>query len=108
MFRVLLDENIPLGLCRRLDRFEAWHVSQLGWDGIDNGLLITAAEREGFQVLVTADRNLRYQQNLERRRVALVVLSTNHWDTIRRRVDVVRDAVARAGSGTYEEVELPS
>jgi hypothetical protein len=68
--------------------------------------LTEAAERSGFHVLVTADRNLRYQQNLDRRQIALVVLSTNHWDTIRSRVAEVREAVARASAGTYEEVDL--
>ena len=107
MSRVLLDENIPAGLRRYLESHDVWHVTQMGWDGLANGLLIAAAERKRFEILITADRNLRYQQNLERREIALVVLSTNHWDTVRANSALVGEAVRRASRGGFEEVAFP-
>lgn len=83
MTRILLDENIPFGLRRLLPDDHVVHVTQLGGDGLSNGRLIDVAEMASFTVMVTADRNLRYQQNLAGRRLALVVLSTNRWNVIR-------------------------
>lgn len=107
MSRVLLDENVPAGLRRHLEPHDVLHATQMGWDGLANGLLIAAAEREGFQVLVTADRNLLYQQNLDGREIALVVLGTNHWDTIRSKPELVGQAIERASPGGFEDVAFP-
>jgi hypothetical protein len=76
----------------------------MGWDGLVNGALISAAEAAGFDVLVTADRNIRHQQNLSGRRLALVVLEINHWPTIKPKVDDVRIAVDNARPGSYTAV----
>jgi hypothetical protein len=55
----------------------------MGWRRLENGALLDAAEKAGFDVLVTCDQNLRYQQNFTDRKVAVVILSTNHWPTMR-------------------------
>lgn len=55
----------------------------MGWLRLENGDLLDAAERAGFDVLVTCDQNLRYQQNFTERKIAVVILSTNHWPTLR-------------------------
>ena len=55
----------------------------LGWQTLENGALLTATEEEGFEVLVSCDQNLRYQQNLKDRKLAVVVLSTNAWRMLR-------------------------
>ncbi len=70
MSRVLLDENLPLGLSRLLRGHDVEHTTSLGWDGLKNGRLIAAAELAGFQVIVTADKNLRHQQNMAERHFA--------------------------------------
>lgn len=69
-------------------------------------LLIAAAGTAGLTVMVTADRNLRYQQNLAGRRLALVVLSTNRWDVIRASADIVRRAVMAETRGGFVEIDL--
>ena len=106
MTRILLDENVPFGLRTLLPDLQVSHATQMGWDGLSNGRLIEAAERAGFTVLVTADRNLRYQQNFAGRRLALVVLSTNRWDVIRASAAFVTAAVTRAKLGSFIEIDL--
>ena len=106
MSRVLLDENLPVGLRRLLPGHEVKHATQLGWDGVENGELIAAAELAGFDVMVTADKSLRYQQNISDRQVAVVVLSTNQWATVRAQPEKIKAAVDHARAGTFQEVDL--
>jgi len=107
MLRILLDENIPIGLKGLLAAFEVRTVDEMGWAGITNGELLDAAEATGFQLLVTADRNIPAQQRLTGRKIALVVISTNHWDTIRENAAAVKSACNGAEEGTYNVVQLP-
>jgi len=72
-----------------------------------NGELIEAAEKEGFGAIVTADRNLKYQQNLTSRRIAVVVLTTTSWPRIQRAGAAIAAAVDAARAGTYVEVDIP-
>ncbi len=106
MFRILLDENIPLGLRRLLSGYDVWHVRDTGWAGLSNGALIAAAEQAGFAIMITADRNLRYQQNLRDRRLALIVLSHNNWPTVQRSLDTINAAIKQAKPGTFQTVVL--
>ncbi|MHB1097241.1 MAG: hypothetical protein ACYC3F_13830 [Gemmatimonadaceae bacterium] len=78
-----------------------------GWATLTNGELLAAAEAAGFDVLVTTDRNLRYQQNLAGRSIALVVLSTTSWPRIRAAIDSVTRAVEQSVTGGYTEVRIP-
>jgi hypothetical protein len=78
-----------------------------GWDQLVNGELIAAAEAEGFEILLTTDKNMRYQQNLTDRKIAFVVLGNQQWPTLRRYVDRVVAAVNTATPGSYSEVEIP-
>ena len=61
----------------------------MGWDQIGNGELLTIAEAAGFEIVITADQNIRYQQNLSGRRLSLVVVSTNHWPTLRGSIGLI-------------------
>ena len=83
MRRILLNENIPIGVKALLAVFEVRTAGEMGWAGLTNGQLLDAAEAAGFQVMVNADRHIRAQQCLAGRKLALVVISTNHWNTIR-------------------------
>jgi hypothetical protein len=76
----------------------------LGWDTLGNGTLIAAAEQAGFDVLITCDKNIRYQQNLKDRRIALVVLDTTRWLTIRAEIACVIEAINAAIAGSYRHV----
>jgi hypothetical protein len=106
MRSILLDHNVPAPLCRLLTGHNARTAFDLGWATLTNGDLIAAAETGGFEVLVTADTNIRYQQNLTTRRIALVVLETNHWPTLRVSIDRIDEAVSRAIPGGYASVRF--
>jgi hypothetical protein len=77
---------------------------KMGWDTLENGELIGAAERGGFDVMVTADQNIVYQQNLTGRRLTRVVLGDNHGPVVRVAVQRVVDAVNSARVGSYQAI----
>jgi hypothetical protein len=76
--RILFDKNVPYPLRRHLDKHEVRTAAEQGWDSLANGDLLKAREAAGFTVMVTSDQSLEYRQNLKGRKLALVVLSTNH------------------------------
>ena len=71
---------------------------------MENGELLDAAETQGFEVLVTCERNLKYQQNFTGRSIAIVVLPSGRWPAVRDQIDEVIDAVDKARPGTYREI----
>ncbi|MEQ1910002.1 MAG: hypothetical protein ABMA15_14330 [Vicinamibacterales bacterium] len=78
-----------------------------GWDRLENGALLTAAESAGFDVLVTTDKNIRYQQNLTGREIAIVVLGKGRWRVIKPYVERVVAAVDNATPGSFAEIDMP-
>lgn len=104
--RVLFDQGTPAPLRRFLPHHEVATAYERGWAQLKNGSLLDAAEADGFVVLVTTDRNLRYQQNLANRRMAVVVLTTTSWPRIRRAVDLVVQAVDATVAGSYVEINV--
>lgn len=80
--RILLDENVPFALRQMLAPRQVTTVQQAGFRGLQNGALLAALEG-AFDVFVTADKNLRYQQNLTARTFAIVELPTNRWPLLR-------------------------
>lgn len=78
-----------------------------GWSTLKNGELIAAAEAQGLQVLVTTDTNLKYQQNLTARTIAIVVLSTTSWPRIQAAAEWAVAAIDAAAPGTNSEVTVP-
>jgi hypothetical protein len=104
--KVLFDVNVPRSASRFLAGHTVAFAAHLGWRELNNGDLLSAAESDGFDVMVTADTNLRHQQNLVGRRIALVVLSTNAWPVIRDDPDPVVRAIDAATPGSYQEVTL--
>ncbi len=105
--RVLFDQGTPVPLRNHLPHHTIRTAFELGWSGLMNGELLTRAEAEGFEALVTTDRNLKYQQNLSDRRIAIVVLSTTSWPRIQASVSVVLRAIDSAVPGGYAEVSIP-
>ncbi len=83
-------------------------ANERGWSELQNGDLIAAAEAAGFEIFVTTDRNLKYQQNLTGRHLAIVVLLTTSWPRIRQALPVVVEAINGATAGAYREVSVPS
>ena len=72
--RVLLDEQLLRRLARELTGHDVRTVQQQGWSGLKNGELLRRAANAGFEIFLTADQNLQFQQNLARARLAVVVL----------------------------------
>jgi hypothetical protein len=83
LMRVLFDENVPYNLRRVLSSHTVQFSAELGWGGLENGDLLSAAEAASMDVMVKADQNIRYQQNLLDRKIALVVLGSNRWPYLR-------------------------
>jgi hypothetical protein len=79
----------------------------MGWSALSNGLLLNSAEAAGFDILITADQNLGYQQNLAGRRIAIVVLTNNHWLTVKAEGAAVAAACDRAEQGAFIVIEIP-
>lgn len=105
--RVLLDHGVPAPLIAFLDAHEVVKAKDAGWDRLTNGELLAAAEEERFQVLVTTDKNLRYQQRLEGRRIAIVILGKQQWPDVRPCVERVVEAVNSVPAGGFAEVDIP-
>jgi hypothetical protein len=106
--RVVFDKNVPIGVRRFLAEHEVRTFEETGWPlQVENGDLPKAAEAEGFDVVVTSDQNIRYQQNLTGRRLSLVVLGSNIWPLVSRHAASIGAAVARAAPGSYEFIEVP-
>lgn len=103
--KVLLDEDLPHNLRLHLPGHEVSTVAYLGWDGMKNGDLLRAAEAAGFEVLVTGDKNIVYQQNMKTRRIGLVVVSAQDWPAISKRFVEIGSAVDRAIPGSFQTVD---
>ena len=104
---ILFDNNIPRGLAKALVKHTVTEARERGWAALQNGDLLNAAETAGFDVLVTSDKRIKYQQNLEGRKIALVVLTQGRWGPVRKRLTEIAAAVDAAKPGSYIEVELP-
>ena len=105
--RVLFDVNVPRPASRLLPHHAVEFADQRGWRELTNGDLLAVAEFGGFDVMLTADTNLRYQQNLTTRRIAIVALLTNAWPVIRDNPDAVVRAVDAVTPGSYQEIQFP-
>lgn len=103
---ILFDHVTPKGIARFLSGHTVTKAKDRGWDTLSNGNLLAVAERAGFDVLVTADKNMRYQQNLEGCKIALIVLSTPQWPVVKLHLEKIATAVNAATPGSYTEVEL--
>ena len=103
---ILFDHVTPAGIARFLPAHTVTKAKDRGWDTLTNGELLSEAERAGFDVLLTADKNMRHQQNLRGRRIALVVLSTPQWPVVRLHIERITAAVNVATPGSYIEVNL--
>jgi predicted nuclease of predicted toxin-antitoxin system len=103
---ILVDHVTPAGIARFLPDHTVTEAKDRGWNTLTNGDLLAEAERAGFDVLLTADKNMRHQQNLRGRRIALVVLRTPQWPVVRLHVARIAAAVSAATPGSYIAVNL--
>ena len=107
MKRVLFDHCTPKPLRRHLAGYEIRTCFEEGWAVLRNGELLTAADAAQFDIFITVDRNLRYQQNLGARRVAIIELPTNRLVLMESLVPAIQQALASATPGSYQSVQFP-
>lgn len=101
--RILFDQGTPAPLRRALAGHEVSTAFELGWSNLENGDLLRAAEAR-FEVFVTTDQNLRHQQNLSGRQLAILVLPTTNWLELQRHQDEVASAARSMQPGEYREL----
>ena len=104
---IVFDQATPVPIRPYLEGHTVRTAAQQGWDKLSNGDLLTAAEEAGFDILVTTDRNMRYQQNLAGRKIAVVVLGQQQWPRLRPHIQRVIEAVNAATPGSFVEVDIP-
>ena len=104
--RILFDQGVPAPLRRHLTGHAVDTAFERGWSNLRNGALLDRAEADGYQLLVTTDQNLRHQQNLTDRQLAIAVLLAASWPRIQRRVDDIRADVDRIAPGQYIEIAI--
>ena len=105
--RILFDQGTPVPLRSLLSDNQVETAFERGWKTLTNGQLLAEAERAGFEILLTTDKNLRYQQNLAGRSIAIIVLSTTSWPRIQRAIAAITKAIETATPGGVQEVEVP-
>src|SRR5450432_4587847 len=105
--KILFDNGTPKPIARSLTGHEITYARQIGWHELENGELIQKAEEAGYEVLLTTDKNIRYQQNLSGRKIALVVLGNRQWPAVRLHLDRIAAVVNAATPGSYTEVAIP-
>ena len=104
---ILFDHVTPAGIARFLKGHVVTKAKGVGWDRLSNGALLAKAEQAGFEVFVTADKNMRYQQNFTGRKIAVVMLSAPNWPIVKLRLQEIAAAVDAATPGSYIEVHIP-
>jgi hypothetical protein len=106
--RVLFDQGTPVPIRRFLVGHAVSTAAQERLDTLKNGDLLTVAEQAGFEVLLTTDKNMRYQQHLVGRAIAVVVIGVQQWPALQPHVALVAAAVNAATPGSYTEVDIPA
>lgn len=104
--RILFDECVPWPIYRLLPDHECRSVQGHGWSGLRNGDLLRQAESE-FDLFITSDQNIRYQQNLAGKDIAILELSTNDLRRIQAARSLIEDAVTQMRSGEFRHLSLP-
>jgi predicted nuclease of predicted toxin-antitoxin system len=103
--KVLLDENMPHQLRAQLPDHEVFTAVYAGFGGFKNGELLNAAEAAGYDVLLTGDLSLEYQQNMAGRKIAIVSLSANSWRIVQHHIPAIAGAIAAAHPGSFSRVD---
>lgn len=103
---ILFDHGAPRSIARFLDGHTVVEAIARGWDRLANGALLKAAE-DAFELLLSTDKTIRYQQNLKGRRIAIIILGNSTRPVVHRYIDRVIAAVNAATPGSYAEVDIP-
>lgn len=104
--RILFDQGVPVPLRTYLSPHEITTAYERGWSTLRNGDLLTAAEKEGFDVFITTDQNLRFEQNMSERSIAVLILSTTNWPRIKAAAESVVIALESVRTG-FDVIDIP-
>jgi hypothetical protein len=104
---ILFDHGTPRSIARWFEGHIVVEAMERGWDTLTNGALLLAAEEAGFDLLLSTDKNIQYQQNLRGRRLAIVILGNSRRPAVHRYIDRVVAAVNAAVPGSFAEVDIP-
>jgi hypothetical protein len=104
---ILFDHGTPAPLRLFLKDHVVKKTKDLGWDTLSNSELLRVAEEAALEIILTIDKNIRYQQNLADRAIAIVVLGNSRWPVVQLYVDRIVAAISAARAGTYTEVKIP-
>ncbi len=106
--KILLDECVPVQIRDALSGHEIHSATSPQWRGMSNGELLRSAEQQGFQLIVVADKNMRYQQNTSSLGISILELWTNHRPTLERHFQYISAAVEQIQAGQYVELTEPA
>ncbi|HQZ81856.1 MAG TPA: hypothetical protein PLR83_01430 [Pyrinomonadaceae bacterium] len=104
--KILFDQGTPVPLRNFLPKHSIITAYELGWQTLENGNLIAAAEDEGFEAIITTDQNLKYQQNLADRTISILVLTSTSWPRIHENTAVIVDALDNIKPSSFIEVRI--
>ena len=104
---ILFDHGTPRSIARWLQGHTVIEAIERGWDRLNNGVLLKVAEEAGFDLLLSTDKNILYQQDLKGRRIAIVILGNLQRPAVHRYIDRVVAAVNAATPGSFVEVDIP-
>ncbi|MEM8953189.1 MAG: hypothetical protein AAGD22_03470 [Verrucomicrobiota bacterium] len=104
--KILFDQGTPVPLRDHLYSHDIDTAAERGWSQLENGELLAVAEKDGYDLFVTTDQNLRYQQSLKDRSLAILVLKTTSWPKIKRQSEQVLSAINGLDAGGYLELEF--
>jgi hypothetical protein len=105
--KIMLDECVPVQIRDALPKHEIHSATDPQWRGLNNGELLHLAERQEFKVIIVADKNMRYQQNLSSRNITILELWANHRPTLEQHFQYIRIAVEQMLPGQYLELTAP-
>jgi hypothetical protein len=106
--KVLLDENLDHALRKLLGPHEVVTVTYMGWAGLQNGALLRVAEDNGFDLLLTGDQTLYFEQSLIGRRLAIVALTAIQLPILKENLPKIIAAIEAAAPGSFQAVDCGS
>ena len=104
--RILFDQGVPAPLRQHLPEHSIDTAAERGWGTVTNGQLLDLAEAGGYELLITTDQSMRYQQNLTELPFGVLVLMATAWPNVRQRVETIRSAIVTTVPGAATEVEI--
>ncbi len=104
--KILFDQGTPVPLRRSLTGHTVDTAYDRGWSALTNGDLLEIAEQNGYDLMITTDQNLRYQQNLASRQISIIVLLSTSWPRIQLQIESIQKAVNKSFPGAYQEITI--